>query len=536
MLVELVVRDLGVIAEAGLTLDPGMTALTGETGAGKTMLVEALHLLSGGRPDPSRVRQGAEQAVVEGLFVVGDTEWVLRRVVPASGRSRSYLNGELCTSATLTEIAQGLLEIHGQHAQQALLQPRRQREALDRGAGVDLAPLEQARTLMRSLNAALEELGGDERTRSRHIDLLGHQIAEIAAVSPRPGEEDDLVAEEELLAGALEHRKAGEAALSLLAEEGAAVDLLATTAARLANREPFADITARLNAAHAELADCASELRAVTERIEPDEERLEEIGRRRQALSELRRKYGNDAPEILAFAEKAGSQLEELLAMHERREELAERLAEAHSELARAAEMVGQARRAAAGPLGSRVGALLEALALRGARVEVSVEDSPELPGAGSRVELLFTSDPGSPAHSLSRVASGGELSRVMLALRLVLSGGPPTMVFDEVDAGVGGEAALSVGRALAELALEHQVLVVTHLPQVAAHAGSQFVVSKNTEGTVATTTVGRVDAAERVVELSRMLSGSPRSDKAREHAAELLDSAGGLRSARRGP
>jgi DNA repair protein RecN (Recombination protein N) len=534
MLVELVVRDLGVIAEARLELGPGMTVLTGETGAGKTMLVEALHLLSGSRPDPQRVRAGAEAAVVEGFFALGDTEWVLRRVVPASGRSRSYLNGELCTSETLADVAGGLIEIHGQHAQQSLLLARHQRAALDRFGKVDTAPLDDARRRRRELEGELAGLGGDERARQREVELLRHQIAEIDVAAPRPGEDEELQAEEELLAGAVEHRSAGESAVALLSGEGAVLDQLAVALDAVDGRAPFAEVSVRLAGALAELADAASALRDRCETVEPDEERLAGLQDRRRVLGELRRKYGDDAEEVLAFARDAGERLEELVSMDQRRAAVIELLHTTEQEIDALAHEAGSRRRAAGAALGPRLDALLADLALGGARVEVSVEDSDDLPGAGSEVELRFSATPAAKVLALSKAASGGELSRVMLALRLVLSGGPPTMVFDEVDAGVGGAAAQAVGAALAELAERHQVLVVTHLPQVAAHATSQYVVAKRSEHGEAVTDVERVDGSGRVVELSRMLSGSPDSSTARRHAEELLTAAADGRAGRR--
>lgn len=523
MLVELAVRNLGVIAEARVPLGPGLVALTGETGAGKTMLVEALHLLRGGRPDASRVRAGCEAAEVEGLFVVGDTEWVLRRVVPASGRSRAYLNGTLATAGELGDLADELLELHGQHAQQGLLRPSRQRDALDRFAGIDRGELRRAREQVRGLTSELDSLGGDERARLREVDLLRYQLDEIERMAPRPGEEEELDREEDLLAGALAHREAGGAAVELVTGEGGAADLLARAAAALQGRAPFAAASSALARLSVEAGEVARELRDLAEGIEPDEERLAAVRERRHALVELRRKYGDDLDEVLAHAEATASRLAELEGLSERREEVRARLADARERLAEVSRTVGAARRTAAPELARRLEAELGALALGGAAVEVAVDDTEELPGAGEAVEVLLAANPGAPAGPLSRVASGGELSRVMLALRLVLSGGPPTMVFDEVDAGVGGAAATAVGEALAGLAADRQVLVVTHLPQVAAAADQQLLVAKSADGAATVTTVEALGADARVVELSRMLSGSPESATARRHARELL-------------
>lgn len=524
MLVELAVRNLGVIPEARIPVGSGLVALTGETGAGKTMVVEALHLLLGGRPDPGRVRVGTDEATVEGLFAVGDTEWVLRRTVPASGRSRAYVNGELATAATLAEIGASLLELHGQHAQQALMAPRAQRAALDRFAGIDRGPFVAARRRVTACEQALAELGGDDRARARELDLCRFQVEEIDAVAPVVGEEEDLAAEEDLLAAAEEHQRAARAAAALLGDDGAAGDLIARAAAELDGAAPFAAVRGRLADLVAELSDCTAELRRSAEVIEPDDERLAQVRERRHRLVQLRRKYGDTLEEVLAHRDATARRADELAGHDDVRAVRLEELDRARAELASIGARLGVARRAAAPDLASAVAAHLADLALPGARMEVEVLDTPEHPGAGELVEFRLSTNVGIAPASLARVASGGELSRVMLALRLVLSEGPPTMVFDEVDAGIGGEAALAVGRALAELGEGRQVLVVTHLAQVAAFADQQILVEKSQRSAGATTTATVLDDEARVVELSRMLSGTPDSDAARQHAKELLD------------
>ena len=531
MLVELAVRNLGVIAESRIALGAGMTALTGETGAGKTMVVEALRLLSGGKADPSRVREGAGEAVVEALFALGDTEWVARRVVPASGRSRSYLNGELVTAGELCSVTGGLIEIHGQHSQQALLDRGSQRSALDQYAGIDTGPLDAARRSLAELQEQPAALGGDERARQRELDLLRHQVAEITGVGPVPGEDDALAEEEELLAGALDHREAAAEGAQLLGAESGAVDLLARGAAVLGSDGPFASISERLVALREDLIDSLADLRGVAESIEPDEQHLAEVRARRQQLVELRRKYGETIEEVLGFCDRARSQLAELEGLDEQRNRTRAALEEAGDLLAAESARVGAARRGEAPGLARALEDLLADLALGSVTIEVDVSDTTELPGAGEAVDIRLSTNPGMSPAPLAKVASGGELSRVMLALRLVLSGGPPTMVFDEVDAGIGGAAAVSVASALARLARGPQVLVVTHLPQVAAVADAHVLVEKHvsdsSEGPGTTTTTARtLGDDERVVELSRMLSGSPDSSVARTHAEELLRSA----------
>lgn len=523
MLVELAVTNLGVIESARIPFSSGMVALTGETGAGKTMLIEAINLLMGGKSDPGRVREGAAEAVVEGLFAVADDEVVLRRIIPASGRSRAYIDGQLATAAALAELGETLIETHGQHAQQALLQPRAQRDALDSFAGVDTTALDSARREVRQCSARLDEMGGDERSRAREIDLLSFQLDEIESVGLVMGEEASLEAEEDLLADALSHRQAADTAVSLLGDDAAATDLIARAVASVEHRRPFSDTAARLRDIAAELSDCVHEIRAIGESIEPDEDRLEAVRARRQRLIELRRKYGDTTQDVVDYAAEAKERLEELTSHDATRVRLAAELATAEAEVSRRAVKVGKQRRKGAGSLGAEIESKLRSLAMPNARVEVAVSDSQDLPGAGQSVEFRIAANPGTAIAPLNRVASGGELSRVMLALRLVLSQAPPTLVFDEVDAGIGGETALAVGRSLAEIGARSQVLVVTHLPQVAAFADVQILVSKDGGSDSVTTTASALDEDSRVIELSRMLSGSPDSVTARDHASELL-------------
>ncbi|MGA2522285.1 MAG: DNA repair protein RecN [Acidimicrobiales bacterium] len=539
MLIELRVRDLGVIESVVLELGPGMTALTGETGAGKTLLVEALELLVGGRADPALVRPGAAEALVEGRFVVDEDEVILARAVPARGRSRAWIDGRMAPVAALAEAGTRLLDLHGQHAHQSLLDVGAQRHALDAFAGTDLGPLESARSRRRQLLDELDGLGGDERARAREIDLLRYQLREIDdAALAGPDEDDVLGAEEDRLAQAAAHREAASTALAALdagdsvevsdTRRGggptAAVDLLGTARAALESSTPLAALAARLAGLQADAADAASELRHVVETWEDDPEGLARVRERRQLLRELSRKYGEGAAGVLAFAADARRRLAELEATGARAAALAGDLAVVEDELARAEAAVADSRRAAAPTLGAAVQARLRELAMPHARLEVAVEG----PGPADDVTFLLGANPGEPVLPLGKVASGGELARAMLALRLVLTEAPPTMVFDEVDAGVGGEAAQAVGNALAEVARRHQVLVVTHLAQVASCAVAQLGVRKEVTDGRTVALASPLTGEERVVELARMLSGSPGSATARRHAKELLHATSG--------
>ncbi|HEX7095508.1 MAG TPA: DNA repair protein RecN [Acidimicrobiales bacterium] len=527
MLTELVIHDLGIIHDCHLLLGPGMTAVTGETGAGKTMVVEAIDLLVGGRAEGHVVRSGASEAVVEGRFLLGDEEHVVRRVVPRDGRSRCYLDGRLATVSALAELGEQLVDLHGQHAHQSLLSPSVQRAALDRYGAVPVGELTEARAELAAIEAALADLGGAERARAREIDLYRFQVDELrrAAISD-PDEDERLDAEEDTLADASAHRTAGAAAADAITGEGGALDAIAAALGALDARAPFAEAAQRLKSASVELADVASELRAVADAIDEDPARLDEIRARRQLLRELRRKYGATLADVLAYQAEAEARLVELLGHDQRAAELDARRARALERLAAVQAKVRAAREAVAPKLAKAVQRHLAELAMPKARLGVQV-DGP----AGDDVRLLLAANPGGELLPLTKVASGGELARAMLALRLVLTAGPPTLVFDEVDAGIGGEAAIAVGRSLAALGATHQVLVVTHLPQVAAFADHHIGVRKVVRGDTTYAEAAPADGDDRVVELSRMLSGTPDSEIAREHAAELLATASKARA-----
>lgn len=525
MLVELAVTNLGVIDHARLTLGAGLTALTGETGAGKTMLVEAIELLVGARADAALVRPGCEEATVEGRFVVEDREVVLSRVIPAVGRSRGYIDGRLAPASALAEWAEQLVDLHGQHAHQSLLGVATQRAALDRFGGVELGPLVAAREQLTQIERALAAMGGDERARAREIDLLRFQISEIERARIEDADEDErLEAEEELLSDAIAHRDAAAAAAAALSDDAGALDSVGAAMSALAGRTPFEGLHQRLRAVSADVSDIASDLRNTGEAIAEDPERLSAVLARRQLLRDLRRKYGESLRDVIGFAAEASERLRELEAHEQRAAVLESERRTAEARLAGAAAAVAGARRAAAPRLAAAVQAQLAQLGMAKAELRVSVGDR----DPGDEVSFLLAANPGSPSLPLAKVASGGELARAMLALRVVLIGddGPSTLVFDEVDAGIGGSAATAVGRALAQLSRRCQVMVITHLAQVAAFADAQIAVAKHDDGATTTASVAVLGESDRLIELSRMLSGSPASSAAQEHAAELLEAA----------
>jgi len=529
MLVELRVENLGIIADLQLVLGDGMTVITGETGAGKTLIVDALDLLCGGRADPALVRDGADQARVEGRFVDGEVEVVLARVVPLSGRSRGYVDGHLATATELADCGRALVDLHGQHAHPSLLVPAEQRALLDRFAGAPAAAaradLATARAARRRVEEEQAEIGGDDRSRARQLDLLRYELAEIdAAGIEDPEEEAALASEEEILADAEAHRAALDEAHALL--EGAAQDAVGAASAAIATREPFASLAERLRALQIETAEAAHDLRVAAEQIVADPQRLSDVQQRRARLRELVRKYGPTLADVQAYGREARERIAQLEGHEARAAALADALAAADRGVVKAAKALSAARTKGAGPLAAAVEEQLRELAMPAATFEVSVEPG-DFATAGDdgadEVTFLLAPNPGESARPLARAASGGELARAMLALRVVLSAAPPTLVFDEVDAGIGGEAGTAVGRALATLGGQHQVLCVTHLPQVAAFADSQVAVSKSEVGkrTVASAELVLDDA--RVGEVSRMLAGVGESAHARRHAEELL-------------
>jgi DNA repair protein RecN (Recombination protein N) len=526
VLTELRVRDLGVIEDLSLTFGSGMTVLTGETGAGKTLVVEALQLVLGGRASPTLVRAGATEALVEARFVVDEREVVIARSVPAEGRSRAWVDGRMSPVSALAETTAELVEIHGQHEHRSLVTPAAQRTVLDAYAGTDLAPVDHLRARLRQLAASLAELGGDGPARAREADVLRYQVEEISAAQlSDPDEDNDLRLEEARLADASAYREAATSAVELLDPlEAGVLNALGQAVSFLAGRESFDEYRERIAAAAIDLSDLVRGLRDVVEGWEDDPGRLVEVQERRRLLAELRRKYGEDLAAVMAFGQAAAARLADLDNAEGIAAQLeAERVGLAQ-ELATAEAAVRQVRTRAAGKFGALVGERLADLAMGGARLEVRVGAE----GTGEPIELALGANLGEAVLPLAKAASGGELARAMLAIRLVAMGGPQTMVFDEVDAGVGGAAALALGTALHEVARTRQVLVVTHLAQVAAQSDHQISVQKQEAGGRTVTSATQVEGDDRVVELSRMLSGHPDSDAARAHARELLGASGG--------
>ena len=530
MLTELRIENLGIVENLELVFSDGVIALTGETGAGKTMLVEAINLLIGGRADATVVRHGTQEARVEGRFVVGDNETILCRVVPLDGRSRAYVNGRLATVSQLSELGQELLDMHGQHAHQSLLGAAAQREALDHFAQIDLSGLRAARARVTEVDASLALLGGDERARAREIDLLRFQVDEInAAAIADPQEDEALGKEQDLLSDAVNYRDSLWSSHGVMSDEDGVSDSLGKAIAFLGNRDAFSEIITRMKSIQSDIDDVSGELRDTAEAIEDNPQRLDAVRGRRQLLLDLRRKYGETLSDVMQYGAESSLRLEELESYEARASALDAERKQSVSELRVQEQRVGEARRKSAPLLAKSVQQRLRKLAMPHAVLDVHVAyDSGDASrdASGDGVVFLLAANPGSEALPLTKVASGGELARTMLGLRLVLTEGPHTLVFDEVDAGIGGEAAVAVAQALSDLGKRHQVLVVTHLAQVAAVAKSHIQVSKQVRDRQTFAQAMPLDADSRISEIARMLSGGVAETAALEHAKQLLAAA----------
>lgn len=560
MLTELQLSSLGVVADASLTLGPGLTALTGETGAGKTMLVAGLGLLLGARADASLVRSGDDKAVVQGRWEVGETtaalveelggslddgiELVSVRQVTAQGRSRAVIGGASVPVSTASTLLGEIATIHGQSEQLRLSSPERQREILDLFAQPEALPRYRERYVEHQrLAEELDRLRTAALERAREVDMLRHGLAEIAACDPQPGEDEDLAAEAARLADADDLKALAvevQTALSGSEEDFdvpsavALIGMARKTLRNLADRDPqAAELSARLDEVGYVIDDLAQEVASYTSDLVSDPIRLAAVADRRGELGQLTRKYGTSIDEVLAWAEDARRRLDELEGVDERIEELSARVTELDRLLDEDAAAITADRVAASARLAEAVAAELQALALASARLGFNVTPAARGPHGVDRIELMFAANPGSPPGPLGKVASGGELSRVRLALEVVLAGAVPghTFVFDEVDAGVGGAVGLEIGRRLRRLAETSQVIVVTHLAQVAAFAHRHFVISKSSDGEVTTSDVTPLGPKERAVELARMMSGTTDSQAAVKHARELLQLASEPRS-----
>lgn len=564
MLEELEIHNLGPIRSALIAPAGGMTAITGETGAGKSMLLSAIRLISGGPSDGGRVSVGASEAWAQGVFEVAsspvavavaheagfepeDGELFLSRKVPASGRSRSMLSGRSVPRSVLGSIAAELVTIHGQADQLRIASSVRQREFLDRYAGDDvaLAAYGKAWNALRAMDERLERLSSQESSMRQQADYLRESIERINRIDPQPGEMTELRARRDRIENAAEIAEGVNRALSALdasqvvddVESSSATDLIdrASQALRAIHVDGmFSELADRLDSISTDLSDVVFTLSGEVDN-DLGMEDLDAINGRIHELDDLIRRWGPELSDVIAWRDQAVFDLEDLDASPEKVSQLQAEREKLFGEALKAARAVSKRRVAAAKELAVKVTAELESLAMSGSKLEIRVSEREHLDASGADgIDFLFTPFPGSPQMPMGKSASGGELSRLMLALELVaaekhvVAGGsvpPMTFIFDEVDAGVGGKTAVELGARLAKLAQSAQVIVVTHLPQVASWADEQYVVAKGeTDNGSIATTINQVRGEARVHEIARMLSGSE-SEASLEHAEELLKS-----------
>jgi DNA repair protein RecN (Recombination protein N) len=553
MLTELRIRNVAILESVALPLRPGFNVLSGETGAGKSIIVEALGLLLGERGSADLVRTGADKATVEGVFdatarpdvlqrldgrgvEVEDGLVVLRREIVAGGRTRAWINGTSVTTGTLAEVGRSLVNIHGQHESQTLLDPDVQRTVLDAfgGATARSAKVAEAYDAVATVREQVQSLGARRANAEQRADYLRHVVKELEDARLVAGEEVRLEEDVRRLSH-VEELRAHTAHLrdAIDAEDGSALRLLGAAQRALAaasRLDPSLDrLHEMLDGAFVQLEELAREVRDYETGLDADPTRLLELERRRDLVFRLTRKYGGSVERALELLRDARAELDlvdtagfDLGALSQRERELA-------GVLAREAKALGDARARAARALERAVDALFPDLGLADGHLKVLLSPRPEVGRSGGEdVEYRVALNAGHEARALARVASGGELARVMLALKTILArlDGVPTLVFDEVDAGIGGRVGLCVGDTMRRVASDHQVLAITHLPQIAARAHHHIVVSKGARGGVTTADLRVVEGEARVAEVARMLGGDPESDTSRAHARELLESA----------
>jgi len=551
MLTDLSITNVAIIDNLHLTLQPGLTVLTGETGAGKSIIIDAVGLIMGGRASVDLIRSGVEEAAVEAIFDISGQadvqqsleqagleagpELLVKRSISRSGKNRIFINGSMATLALLTDIAGRLINIYGQHDSQTLLRPDNQLALLDAFAGTT-ALREEFAGIFRThagIVERLENLDAQERETARRLDLLSFQSEEIAAAQLRAGEEEELEEQRQILASAGKLSSvSGEAFEVLYGGDGAILGQLRRISASIREiagiDHALGNLATSLEEAYLQLEDSAISLRNYTNRVESDPAALQQTDDRLDQIGRLKRKYGSSAEEVLAFKQQIDSELEGLRnSEHDRQKLELERDGLREKLRVTGADLTNRRTQQAA-----RLKKALESeahqLAMKGAIVEPALEALPEPRSTGfERVEFLFSPNPGEPPRPLAKIASGGELSRLMLAFKQVLpEGDVPTLVFDEVDTGISGATSELVGRKLKNVAARQQVLCITHLPQVASFADQHLRVEKQVQGGRTTTGVAVLAGPERTREIARMLAGEKITDSALTHASEMLSAA----------
>jgi DNA repair protein RecN (Recombination protein N) len=553
---EILIRDLGVISEAKLEFGPGLTVLTGETGAGKTMVLNALGLLLGERSDSSAIRKGQEQAFVEGRWLLADSavtrirelgieledaELLVNRSVSAEGRSRAALSGKSVPVGILSEIGEQLVVVHGQSDQIRLRSAAAQREALDQFAGVELEKVMIEYTSVyadwKQAASRLSEITTQLEARSREADQIRSAVEELTSLDPKPGEDVELAEKASKLTHLEELRIAATAAHNQLSSEGFddssdAITLIGKARRALeavSEHDPeLASLAQQLKEIGFSLNETSASISGYLASLDSEGgQELERVQQRRADLTSAMRKYGPTLEEVISYFENSGARLLELDSSDKEIQELTALEQSLGKQATSLAKTITELRTKAASALAKSVTGELAALAMTGASLEVTVSQGSELGATGAdQVAILLSAYPGAEPRPLGKGASGGELSRIMLAIEVVLAGSElaPTFIFDEVDAGVGGAAATEVGKRLATLAQNAQVIVVTHLPQVAAFATRHLRVLKSVSDQYTSTDVVRLEGEAVVEELARMLSGLSESESGKTHAKELLE------------
>ncbi len=564
MLTHLHIRDFAIVDQLELELESGMTVLTGETGAGKSILLDALGLTLGDRADSSFVRHGADRAEIIATFDTTDVsetahwlrehelegddgECLIRRTVGADGRSRGYINGRPAPVQLLKELGEQLVDIHGQHAHQYLLRRNAQRQTLDAFAGLaeTAAKVTSVYQNWRSLFEERTALSRERHDRDARLELLRYQVEELETLDLSGTELTALDEEHQRLANVTRLQEGTQGALTALNEDEqlAAVGVLERIAAELGDLagydgalEPVAEL---VNSAAIQAGEAAGELRRYLDRLEIDPERLAEVEQRLDTLQDLARKHRCRPDELTELLETLRQERDALEASESRLGDLDERIEEALAEYRKSADSLSKKRKQAAKTLSKQVTGNMQELGMKGGHfeVEVSVLDEEPGPFGHDRVQFLVTANPGQPPKPLQKVASGGELSRISLAIQVITAGreGIPTLIFDEVDVGVGGGVAEIVGRRLRSLGDGRQVLCVTHQPQVASQGHQHLRIAKQTKGKTTRTGVDPLSAEERIEEVARMLGGVSITEQTRSHAEEMLSLAGDTGTKRRG-
>ena len=550
MLTELYIKNFAIIDSLNITFEKGFNVLTGETGAGKSIIVDAVDLVLGGRASSEMIRSGCEEAVVEAAFDISDVKGVseklgemgiekddnlvIKRTLSASGKNKVFINGSMATIAMLSDVGEFLVDIHGQHEHQTLIKVERHIDVLDEYAA--LGPLRQEMSEIYSewnrVKDELESLKSSEADKEKKVDLLRFQSDEIEKAALKVDEDEELLEERKLLSNAGRLYESANTALEILyLQSGSALELIKKAGSNVTDisiiDESMRVTLDAINSASASIEDAALTLRDYVGRISFDPERLNEIEERLDLIGRLKRKYGNIVSEILKYREEVDRELDGIERAEERIGELEREGERLKDKGLKVAETLSERRKKGSDELTKKVVKELSDLGMKKAIFEVKMERLNDISAKGSdKVEFLLSSNPGEATKPLSKIASGGELSRIMLALKKVLANptGAPTMVFDEVDSGIGGGIAEVVGRKLKEVAEGRQVLCITHLAQIAAMADLHYAVSKGENKGRTTTTVSRLSGDERVDEVARMLGGMTITEATKRHAEEMIN------------